>query len=166
MNMAFQNNKKKQAGVYIVELAFAAPIFFFMIFGAIEVARLMYTWSALDAATQRGARVAAVCPQNDLLVQQIAIFGDSVNDSAVLPNLTPANISLGYLDESGTDTTSYAAIRLVKVEITGYTHQMLIPAINAFINPNLLSPSFTVTRPSESLGWNPDATPPARECFS
>ena len=164
MRITNQHQLLKQRGVYIVELAFAAPIFLFMVFCALEVARLMYTWSALDAATQRGARVAAVCPQDDLLVKQIAIFGDSVNASAVLPNLTPGDISVAYLDGNGAVSTAYADIRLVQVEVSGYTHQMLIPAINAFVSPNLLSPTFTATKPSESLGWNPDSD--SRVCFS
>lgn len=122
-----------------------------MMFSAIEVARLMFTWSALDAMTQRGARIAAVCPLNDAAVQQTAIFGGDI-----VPGVTAANILVRYLDEDGAATAVKSATRFVEVSIQNYTHQMLIPAtVAGFVAPLLTAPPFTTLRPAESLGSNP-----------
>ena len=147
--------KKQQRGLYLVEFALVSGVFFLMMFGAIEVARLMYTWSALNAMTQRGARIAAVCPLNDAAVKQTAIF-----DGDVVPGVTAANISVEYLQADGlTAATGRGNTRFVKVEIIGYQHQMLIPATVAnFVAPLLTAPPFTTLRPAESLGKNPGGT--------
>lgn len=134
-----------QKGIYIVEFAIVSGVFFLMIFGAIEVARLMYTWSALDAMTQRGARIAAVCsPETDVeQVKNVAIFNGDGGGS-IVPGLTAANINVNYLPG------------LVEVSIQNYTHQMLIPStITGFLAPMLTAPPFKTTRPTESLGQNP-----------
>lgn len=146
------NIKSQQKGLYIVEFAIASGVFFLMMFGAIEVARLMFTWSALDAMTQRGARIAAVCPINDAAVKQIAIFGGNI-----VPGVTTDNISVEYLQLDGTTPgTNIGNTRFVRVEITDYQHQMLIPATVAnFAAPLLTAPPFTTLRPAESLGANP-----------
>ena len=67
--------RRQQQGLYIVEFAIVSAVFFFMMFAAMEVARMMFVWSALDSMTQRGARVAAVCPLNDAVVGSVAIYG-------------------------------------------------------------------------------------------
>ena len=123
-----------------------------MLFGAVEVARLMFTWSALDAVTQRGARVAAVFPMNDPAIGTTAIF----SNSGIVPNLTAANVGVRYLTEAGGVTGALANVRYVEVSIQGYTHQMLIPeTVAGFVAPLLTPPPFTTTRPAESLGRNP-----------
>lgn len=149
--------KTSQRGVYIVEFAIVAGVFFFMMFGAIEVSRLLYTWSALDAITQRGARVAAVCPLNDPAVAQVAIFGEaSSSGSSIVLGVTTANIGVRYLNAAGNPVANRANVSLVEVSIQNYTHQMLIPeTIANFTAPLLTAPPFTTTRPAESLGRNP-----------
>lgn len=148
--------KQRQQGSYIVEFAAVGSIFLFMLFGAFEVARVMYTWSALDAATQRGARVAAVCPMNDAAIARIALFGTPQNAGTVIPKVDASNIAVAYLDKFGNTTANRGDVRFVSVGITNYTHQMLIPPlITDYISPNLLSPSFQTVRSSESLGFNP-----------
>lgn len=147
------NIKSQQKGLYIVEFAIAAGVFFFMMFAAIEVARLMYTWSALDAMTQRGARIAAVCPMGDVdTVKDTAIFGGNV-----VPGVTAGDISVEYLQEDGvTPAGGISDARFVKVEIDDYQHQMIIPATVAnFVASLLTAPPFTTLRPTESLGKNP-----------
>lgn len=148
------NIKRQQKGLYTVEFAIVAGVFFLMMFGAVEVARLMFTWSALDAMTQRGARIAAVCPLNDAAVEQTAIF-----DGNIVPGVTAANISVRYLDEDGAVTAVTGDTRFVEVSIQNYTHQMLIPAtVAGFVAPLLTAPPFTTLRPAESLGRNPGGT--------
>lgn len=145
-----------QRGVYVVEFAVVAAVFLFMVFGAIEVSRLMYTWSALDAITQRGARVAAVCARNDPLIAQYALFGAG-GDSPLVPDLDTGNIAVAYLDENG-GPAGGARPSYVRVSIVNYNHQMLIPDLIAgYFAPALTANgAFATTRPAESLGRNPD----------
>jgi len=142
-----------QKGLSSVEFALSAAVFFFMMFGAIEVARAMFTWSALDAMTQRGARIAAVCPLNHASIAQTAIFG---GNGALVPNITTNNIAVRYLTVNGNPTATQANTRFVEVSIQNYTHQMLIPStITNFVAPLLTARPFTTLRPAESLGENP-----------
>ena len=125
----------------------------------------MYTWSALDAMTQRGARVAAICSVNADLIGEVAVFGQ-VGDttSPIVQGMLPGYIDVDYLDVDGaTLDVSVAAnlnnIHFVSVGIQGYTHQALVPALlTSFIAPaGLVPPEFRTIRPKESLGFNPDA---------
>lgn len=139
-----------------MELAIVAGVFFLMLFAAIEVARLFYTWGALDAMTQRGARVAAVCPMNHSAIAEVAVYGDGNGDSQVVPGVSTANIAIQYMSETGNPTANRDNVRFVQVSIQNYTHQMLIPAtVAGFVAPLLTAPPFTASLPSESLGKNP-----------
>ncbi len=157
---------KQQRGAYTVEFAFAIGIFLLLLFAVIEIGRLFYTWSALNLVTQRGARVAAVCPVNDALIAQIAVFGSNESEvSTIIPGVTSDNVALAYYDENGAPSTAYEDITYVNVSITNYTHKLLIPV---FFSDNLardiLAPTFSTTLPVESLGYNPSAE--NRVCFA
>ncbi len=164
MNNALNINN--QRGSYSVEFAFSIGIFLFLLFGVIETGRLLYTWSALNLVTQRGARIAAVCPVNDELIAQIAVFGTGGNNaSQIIPGVGADNIAINYLDESGASTTTYEEITYVNVSITGYTHELLIPTFfSENLERNIISPTFSTTLPVESLGYNP--TSESRVCFA
>lgn len=150
--------RKKESGIYVVEYALVSGVFFLMLFGVIEVSRLLYTWSALDAITQRGARVAAVCPLNNAAIAQTAIFANA-GSTTIVPGLTTANISVQYLDQNGGAAASRGNTRYVVVSIQNYTHQMLIPqTVAGFLAPLLTAPSFSTIRPAESLGIHPGGT--------
>ena len=158
-------NIKQQRGSYIVEFAISATVFMYLLFAAVEVGRLMYTWSALNLATQRGARVAAVCPLHDEKINQIAIFetGDGMG-STIIPGVNTSHISVQYLDEGGAQTDEYLDISYVTVSIANYTHNLLIPLfLSEAAANNILSPSFATTLPVESLGYDPSSE--SRTCF-
>ncbi len=154
-----------QRGSYIVEVAIAGAIFMFMLFAVVEIGRAVYTWSALNLATQRGARVAAVCPVDDPAVRRIAIFGTGENTgSTLVPGLDSSHIAVSYLDEGGAETIDYQSISYVRVSISNYTHSLLIPVLlSETVANNLLSPTFATTLPAESLGYEPDGN--TRVCF-
>ena len=156
----------RQRGSYSVEYAFSIGIFLFLLFAIIETGRILYTWSALNLVTQRGARVATVCPVNDELIAQIAVFGTGENNaSKIIPGVDSGNISLSYFDEVGAPSSAYADIKYVNVSITDYTHELLIPLIlNESTVNNLLAPTFSTTLPVESLGYNPSSE--SRVCFA
>ena len=159
-------NKSQQSGAYIVEFAYSIGIFMFLLFAVIETGRILYTWSALTLVTQRGARVAAVCPVHDELIAQIAVFGGSNgNASTIIPGVGADNISVSYLDESGAASVAYENIAYVNVSIINYTHKLLIPLfLNESIARNILAPTFSTTLSVESLGYDPSSE--SRVCFA
>jgi hypothetical protein len=145
------NTHRNQRGTTVVEFAIVGAVFFTVLFALIDFSRLFWNLAALDEATRRGARVAAVCPVNEVnkaLVQQVALFG------GVVPGLGTKHIVVEYLEEDGTDAFDeedgggYGAIRYVRVSIQDFQLQTFIPGLQSV----LPAPAFTTTIPSESLG--------------
>lgn len=143
---------KNKKGIYSVEFAIVAGVFFILLFAVLECGRLMYTWNVLTEVSRRGARLATVCH-----VSGTSSFSPASNrvldaatfaDTGLLPNLDSANINITYLDLNGAAATTFPDIRLVRAEIVNYQHQLLIP----FFSITLNSPSFSTTLPAESLG--------------
>ena len=155
---------KKQQGLLMVEFAIIAPVFFMLLFAAIEVARLLFVMNTITEATRRGARVAVVCPVDHADIMRVTLFDapGSAGDSPILNNMSNANIDVAYFDEDGVATTNYPDIDFVRVSIQNYQHTLLIPFIPAE-SLILNMPSFATTLPAESLGWIPELG--VRQCF-
>jgi len=140
----------KQSGVYSIEFAIVGGLFFILLFAILEVGRLFFVWNVLTEASRRGARLATVCNFNqvNMLADSEMISAALFNNVALVPNLTPANLNIDYLQANGSLATDFVAIDLVRAEIVNYQHQMIIPGLFLTLN----SPSFTTTLPAESLG--------------
>ncbi len=164
--MRYGTPRNRQCGLYLVEFAVTYALLMFALFACIEIARLMYSWSALTFATQRGARVAAVCPLNDPKIAEIAVFGaQSGSTTPMVSGVGVSNIVTTYQNMRGAAASNYADVRYVRVSVENYTHNMLLPnLLSGFVSPSFLSPSFSTTLPAESLGSNPDVG--SRVCFA
>ena len=147
-------NRNNLKGTTTVEFAIVAVAFIAIFFGVIEVSRAFFVLNALEEATRRGARVAAVCPIGDPHIQQTAIFDSSGSGSSpILPNLTTGDIVVQYLNANGgivaNPNGNFLTIRYVRVSISNtYQTQLAIPFGNFVFN----APSFSTTLPRESLG--------------
>lgn len=138
---------RNQQGTTTVEFAIVGLVFFTVLFGLIDLSRIFFSLAALDESTRRGARVAAVCPVNDPLVTQVALF------SGLVPTLGTQNISVQYLDVDGNLVgapagAGYGSIRFVRIRIQNFQLQTFIPGLATL----LTMPAFETTIPSESLG--------------
>jgi len=146
-------NFKNQRGITIVEFALVGAVFFTVLFGLIDLSRLYFDVATLDEATRRGARLAAVCPVNDPVIAQTAVFAGSGTQSTLVPGLDTGHVSLQYLNIDG-DTVAdpagagYGSIRYVRVSIQNFQVQTFIP----FMSSMITLPAFQTTIPSESLG--------------
>lgn len=138
----------REKGVYTVEFAIVAGVFFILLFSAIEVGRLLYTYSVLQEASRRAARLAIVC-QPGTNIDSLVLF----NGANLVPNLTADNLEISYLYSNG-DVATGADIELVKAEIKNYQHDFWVPGLHL----NLNSPVFTTTLTRESLGVFPGGT--------
>jgi Flp pilus assembly protein TadG len=150
-----------QRGVTTVEFAIVGLLAMITLFGVLEIARAFFVYNALEEATRRGARVAAVCQVNDPAISEITIFNSSGGStSAIVSGLTTGNVVVEYLDQTGNILVdpmgSYGLIRYVRVSIAGFTHQLLIPLFAS----SFTTPSFATTLPAESLGVWPGGFSP------
>jgi hypothetical protein len=153
---------RKQRGLASVEAAIVGLVAMITLFGVLEVARVFFVMNALEEATRRGARVAAVCQLNDAAIAEVTVFNPSGGgaNSALLSGLTTGNVVVEYLDQAGNvlgaPGGSFGLIRFVRVSIQNFTHQLIIPLLaRTFTMPN-----FATTIPAESLGVWPGGFSP------
>ena len=133
----------------MVEFAVVGLVFFTVLFALIDFSRLFWNLAALDEATRRGARVAAVCPVNDPYVAQTALF-----DGLIPTVWRLEHIRVEYLDIDGAavdqiqTAAGYGSISLRARQHPGFsvTDVYSRPAEDA------TDASFATTIPSESLG--------------
>ena len=140
MNTFREGRARRQAGVAAVEFALVAALFFTILLGAIEMARLLWTWNAAGEATRLGARLAIVCDINDPIIKS--------RMQQMLPALQPANVTIDYLDPGNAPNTCTAATcKSVRVTLAGYTHVPIIP----FVPLSIPVPPFQTTLPKEFM---------------
>ncbi len=153
--------RDNQRGATTVEFAILASVLFVLIFGVIEFGRAFFVWNSIGEVTRRGARLAAVCPVSHASISKVSMFNapDGGTESEIFNGLTDDNINLEYLDEGGNVTNVFNEIRSVRVGISNYQHNLLIP----FFNMSITVPEFSTTIPAESLGYIPDLG--ERQCF-
>jgi Flp pilus assembly protein TadG len=140
MNMPHGSARQHQRGLAAVEFAIVATIFFMMLFGAMEMGRLLWTWNAAAEATRLGARMAVVCDQNDpVIVKRMR---------ERLPALQASNVTIDYLNPgSAPNTCTPATCKSVRVTLSGYTHVPIIP----FAALSIPIPQFQTTLPREYM---------------
>ena len=96
--------RHKQAGITAVEVALLAPIFFALVFAAIEVARLMFVFNTLQEVTRRAATAAVnVNPNDATAVSDLklnAIFRTTSGALTLSPEVTDSNIRIDYMSLS------------------------------------------------------------------
>ncbi|MDH5553328.1 MAG: pilus assembly protein [Nitrosomonas sp.] len=128
-------NRKNQRGVAAVEFALIAVILFTLLFGIMEMGRILFMMNTTTEATRLGARLAVVCDQNASAIKSKMV------DLASF--LTPGNINVAYLPGGCTVDTC----RYVNVSVTGITVQSIVPLIPV----NFPMPPFSTTLPRESM---------------
>lgn len=155
-----RRNRKCQQGLASVEFAIIGLVSFIVLFGALEVARMMFTVNMLQEATRRGARMAAVCTVDNPAIARAALFNSSGagTTSPIINGLTSANIQVDYLDVAGnpvvgyaTDVDAYYTIEYVRVQIVNFEHELVIPGMDL----SFVTRPYPTTMPRESLGIPP-----------
>lgn len=128
-------NRKSQQGVAAVEFALIAVILFTLLFGIMEMGRILFMMNTTTEATRLGARLAVVCDQNAVAIKSRMV--------GLAGFLTPGNINVAYLPGGCTVDTC----RYVNVSVTGITVQSIVPLIPV----NFPMPPFSTTLPRESM---------------
>jgi Flp pilus assembly protein TadG len=152
-----RRNYKRQQGLASVEFAIVGLVSLVILFGTLEVARMMFTMNMLQEATRRAARMAAVCTVDNPGIARAALFNSSGSGttSPFINGLTTANIQVDYLDAAGTpvvgyatDVAAYLAIDYVRVQIINFQHQLIVPGLNL----SFITRPYPTIMPRESLG--------------
>lgn len=134
-------NRRKQQGAVAVEFALVALLLFTLLFGIMEMSRVLFYWNTATEATRLGARLAVVCSKDAAIIK--------TRMSSILSILTPGNIDIAYTP-SGCDINSCQS---VTVSISGLNISTFVP----FVPLDLNMPSFSTTLPRESMdSVNPD----------
>ena len=129
-----------QRGVAAVEFALISSLLFTLLFGVMEMGRLLWTWNAAVEATRLGARLSVVCDIGDADIKTRMI--------SRLPALAATNISITYLNPPAAPNTCTAAnCKAVRVALSGYTHDTIIP----FMPLSLTLPAFGTTLRKEYM---------------
>lgn len=130
-----------QQGMVAVEFALITVILVTLLFGVIEMSRVLYYWNTATEATRLGARLAVVCDQNASVIK--------TKMQTMLGVLETDQISVTYLPE-GCDSNSCKSIT---VSINGFNFKTIV----SLLPLNIPMPSFSTTLPRESMdSANPD----------
>jgi len=135
--------RSPQKGVAAVEFALIASLFFTLLFGAIEVGRVLWLFNAANEVTRFGARLAVVCSPSDK--EGIKTL---MKNHLGLANTSQFTPSILYLDANGADcSTTPDTCLTVTVQLNASTLTTSIPFVN--FSPAL--PPFSTTLSRESL---------------
>jgi hypothetical protein len=129
-----------QRGVAAIEMAIVSVVFFMLLIGAMEMARLLWTWNAAGEATRLGARLAVVCDVGDPVIRS--------RMRQMMAGLENSHITIDYLDPGqAVNSCTAATCKSVRVSLSGYTHQPVIP----FVGLSIAIPPFQTTLPKEFM---------------
>ena len=138
--MNHRHPASSQRGVAAVEFALVSSLLFTLLFGVMEMGRLLWAWNAAVEATRLGARLSVVCDIGDADIKARMI--------SRLPVLAATNISITYLNPPAAPNTCTAAnCKAVRVALSGYTHDTIIP----FMPLSLTLPAFGTTLRKEFM---------------
>lgn len=138
----------RQRGTTIVEFSIVGSLVFFVIFSVMEVGRLMYTWSSLNEAARRAARLATVCRVEE--VQNGKVGAAVVNQlEGIIPGFTTSNLEFKYLNANGTDAVPPHFAHYVRSRIVDYQYEMILPLS---VDLSRIAPDFATTLRTESMG--------------
>lgn len=126
-------------GSAAVEFALVSLVFFTLLFGLMEMGRLMFYWNTAAEVTRLGARMAAVCDPNATSIGAVR-----ARMLQLLPIVAAADISVAYTPGGCTADTCL----LVTVSIATTTPiQTYIP----FLPLSVVMPAFATTLSRESM---------------
>jgi Flp pilus assembly protein TadG len=101
----------------LVEFALISPLFFFILFSSIDIARLLYAYSAISSAARDGARIASLNGSlftDCQIIRQVELVGQGfpvkMDPNSVVGNSDPNNPSGPLQPTMPPPNTGYAYI--------------------------------------------------------
>ena len=106
---------RRQQGSTAVEFAMLAVLFFTLVFGVLEVARLIYLFNTLQEVTRRAAALAINSPfdpDSQKTVRERAMLMDKNGTLVLGAPVTPAHLKLEYLSLSRVNASTLTTPRV------------------------------------------------------
>jgi hypothetical protein len=166
--MSAAHRPVRPRGLATVEFALVALLFFTLLYGIVEFARLLYVYNTLQEVTRRAAREATVrWIDQESTVKQLALFGGSSLPAG--GEITSASIVIEYLKADGSAVSTFPSdagdnlsacgdatrtdycIDSVRVSIANVRYT---PMLSLFSFLNLTLPTSSVTMHAESMGFS------------
>ena len=147
-------NQSRSRGTTALEFAIVVATLLVVIFGILDLSRIVYLRMTLEEGVRRAARLAAVCPPDSPLIKKAALFQDSAAQGVAIPGATLENVNVVYLNESGLlvdPLSQFTSVRFVRVSIDGVSLSLFIPFFTGVFAPTNISS----TTSAESLGVLP-----------
>ena len=150
-----RNLFKRENGTQMIEFAIVFPVLLLLFAGTTELGRLFYTYNSLAKATRSGARylstvqnvsTSTTAAKNIVMCGNAPGCGGAGQPAVILPNLTAGNIIVTP------PAAGVAAVKYVKVEITGYNYTPLVFNLSAMTGGNF---NISLT-PSTRMRYMPD----------
>ena len=101
----------------LVEFALISPLFLFILFSSIDIARLLYAYTAISSAARDGARIASLNGSlfsDCQIIQQVELVGQGfpvkMDPNSVVGNSDPNNPSGALQPSTPPPNTGYAYI--------------------------------------------------------
>lgn len=140
MTMRHPPPRQAQSGILIVELALLLVFVLLpLLFGIMEMSRLLFYWNTATEATRLGARIAVVCDFNDAAIK--------TRMTAIFPIIAAADIQIDYRPDACTASNcEQVTVRIDKAEQI----ETSIP----FVPMALKLPQFSTTLRRESMHSN------------
>lgn len=160
-------SRARQRGVAAVEFALISVVFFTLLFGALEFARMLYVYNTLQEVTRRAAREMTVrWTSEEAEAKSLALFGagalpggaEITTDSIKIEYLAANGSTIAVLPSDPSDNLSAcgdsartaSCIYSVRVSIKPVNYS---PMLTLFSFLNLALPSSSVTMHAESMGF-------------
>jgi len=158
-----KSSNKRERGASMVEFAIGGAFFFTVMFGVLELGRLLWVHNALVDATRRGARYAVLHPassgnSSNHKVQNVVVCGTEADctksniDTTLAWTNVRVNYSADYDVGKGTVT-----VTLVNdyTQPVGPNNRYIFSFITALVGTTLQLPNYTTTLTGESAGEVP-----------
>lgn len=90
-NLLLHQLRVKQHGQSLVEMALTLPVIFFITFGMVDLCRLAYASTVVEAAAQAGARAGIIDTATIESAAEAKLIGLDLGQASVVPHLSNAN---------------------------------------------------------------------------
>lgn len=142
---------KRQRGALAVEFALVLVVLLVLLFGLVELGRVVFKWNSAVEATRIGARTAAIVAVND----EASVLG--AMNTVMMGELAAANVTVHYSVDGvtfGRNVCIRGTCQFVRVTLSYQYRPALVifqPAMSLL--PETISmPTFATTLPVEALG--------------
>ena len=131
---------KHQDGASAVEFALVSSVFFMLLFGAMEMGKVLFLWNAAVEGTRSAARTAVVCDLNAAAVKS--------RITTLMPLIAASSIDVVY-EPAGCSASVAPICTLITVSVKPGTD---IPVAIPFASlTKITMPGFSTTLTTESL---------------